>query len=95
MDYYLYILKCNDGSYYTGQTSDLNLRLSVHEQGLINCYTYMRRPIELVFHEAFPNRNSAFEAERQIKKWTRKKKEALINGDWKLLQKLSKKNFNK
>lgn len=95
MDYHVYILKCSDNSYYTGHTGCLELRLSAHNLGIIECYTFNRRPVQLVFHEAFPNRNSAFEAERQIKKWSRKKKEALINGQWKLLQKLSKKKFNK
>jgi predicted GIY-YIG superfamily endonuclease len=88
--FHVYILKCKDGSYYTGHTSDLERRFSEHQQGIDKCYTSTRRPVELVYHEPCNTKNLAFHWERKIKGWTRKKKEALINQDWKLLSQLSK-----
>jgi len=94
-DFYVYILKCNDGSYYTGHTDDIDARISQHIQGLIkNYYTKNRRPIQVVYVETFGSRDEAFNAERQIKNWSRKKKEALITQDWKKLSLLGKKKFN-
>jgi predicted GIY-YIG superfamily endonuclease len=94
--FYVYILKCNDGSYYAGHTDNIEARISQHKQGLIkNCYTITRLPITVVFVQTFANRNEAFHAERKIKGWTRQKKEALIKGDWERVSLLSKKIFNK
>ena len=90
MVFYVYILKCSDGSYYTGHTDDIDARISAHKLGLIKCYTYTRRPIEVVYVSTFGTRDEAFNAERQIKGWTRKKKRALINGEFYLLKYLSK-----
>ena len=87
--YWVYILKCSDGSYYTGSTSNIEKRISEHQQGEVKGYTHNRRPIELVFSENFDDVYNAISAERKIKKWTRVKKEALIDGDFKLLHKLS------
>lgn len=87
--FYVYILKCHNGAYYTGHTDNLDRRLSEHRQGLIDGYTAINLPIELVYHDIFESRDEAFNAERQIKGWSRKKKEALINKDWDLLKKLS------
>ncbi|MEX0849436.1 MAG: GIY-YIG nuclease family protein [Candidatus Dependentiae bacterium] len=93
---FVYILECKDGSYYTGQTWDLKRRLSEHQQGaIIDCYTFTRRPVKLVFYEEFPSKDSALAMEHQIKKWSRKKKEALIKRNWQLLPQLSKKKFKK
>ncbi len=93
---FVYILQCNDGSYYTGQTWDLAKRLSEHQQGaIVNCYTFTRRPVQLVFYDEFPSKDSALQMEHQIKKWSRKKKEALIAKDWSALPRLSKKQFRK
>ena len=90
--YYVYILLCNDDSYYTGITNDLDRRIYEHETGYnINCYTYKRRPIKLVFNEMFSDVNQAIAFEKQVKGWRRAKKEAIINGDWHLLPELSKK----
>lgn len=89
--FYVYILKCSDGSYYTGQTSNIENRLAQHQNGLLDCYTFSRRPVTLVFSEEFLSRSDAFKWERQIKGWTRKKKEALIAKNWNLLSALSKK----
>jgi predicted GIY-YIG superfamily endonuclease len=94
--FYVYILKCSDGSYYTGHTDNIEARISQHKQGLIkNCYTITRLPITVVFFQTFASRNEAFNAERKIKGWTRQKKEALIKGDWERVSLLSKKIFNK
>ena len=90
MDFYVYILRCSDGSYYTGHTDDIDARISMHKLGLITtCYTYMRRPVEVVYVDTFATRDEAFNAERQIKGWSRRKKEALISGDLGLLKYLS------
>jgi len=87
--YWVYILKCSDGSYYTGSTSDIEKRISEHNNGVLKGYTSKRRPVELVFSEYFEDVYNAISAERQIKGWKRAKKEALIKGDFKLLHKLA------
>jgi predicted GIY-YIG superfamily endonuclease len=90
LSFHVYILKCNDGSYYTGHTDDIEKRISEHHLGSIDtCYTKGRLPIEVVFTEAFGTRAEALDMERRIKGWSRKKKEALIKGDWNLLVQLS------
>jgi len=84
-------LKCSDDTYYTGVTNDLEKRLSEHSEGLDKkCYTYRRRPFTLIWNECFMEINEALRAEKQIKGWCRKKKEALVNGDWDVLSELSK-----
>jgi putative endonuclease len=94
---YVYILKCADGSYYTGITHDMDQRLEQHNQGTNeDSYTYVRRPVELVFCEMFNNYRLAIEWEKRLKGWSRKKKEALINGNWDKLKELSKcRNYTK
>lgn len=90
-DFYIYILLCNDGSFYVGHTDDMNARLSGHEQRMYPCaYTARRLPVKLVFVQGMASRDEALRAERQIKKWTRRKKQALIIGDFDLLKELSK-----
>ncbi len=89
--YYVYILKCNDNSFYTGVTNNLERRVKEHSVGENKkSYTYSRRPLELVWHEMFQDINKAIQKEKQIKGWSRKKKEALINSNFKELVKLSK-----
>lgn len=79
--YSVYILRCNDESYYTGVTNDIELRLEEHHHGVDNkCYTYPRHPVQLVFYEEFGDINDAIGREKQIKKWSRAKKEALFRG---------------
>ena len=86
MAFWTYILKCADGSYYTGHTDDLEQRLAQHQSGYFpNCYTRTRRPIELVWASDFPSRIEALQSERTIKNWSRAKKEALIASDWEKL----------
>jgi len=90
MSFWIYILKCADGSYYTGNTNNLEKRLAAHQQGEIPGYTSTRRPVIPVFCEEMDTRQDVFARERQIKGWSRKKKEALMQGDWEQLSKLSK-----
>ena len=92
---YVYILKCADGSYYIGVTSNLEQRLFRHNTAYYpESYTASRRPLELVFYCEFTDINLAIEKEKQIKKWSRAKKEALINGDFEALANLVKKRFS-
>ena len=68
--YYVYMLRCSDGSYYGGHTNDLEHRLAAHERGVIERYTLSRRPVELAFGDRFSRRLEAFHRERQIKGWS-------------------------
>ena len=86
---WVYILKCSDGSFYTGCTTNLGNRLSEHNDGKYPGYTSRRRPIKLVWQFELPNINQAIKLERQIEGWSRKKKEALIKGDFELLHELA------
>ena len=87
---YVYILRCANGSYYTGSTTDLEKRIWQHQNGEGANFTKAHLPIELVYVEEFPRIDEAFCREKQIQGWSRKKKEALINGDFDELQKLAK-----
>ena len=87
--YYVYMLRCSDGSYYVGHTNDPEQRLAAHEMGATEGYTLSRRPVDLVFSDQFSTRLEAFHRERQIKGWSRAKKEALIKADWDGLVELS------
>lgn len=84
--YYVYIIRCSDGTYYTGITNSLRKRFQEHAEGLdVNSYTFFRRPLELVYYERFDYVDQAILREKQLKGWRREKKEALINGEeWKL-----------
>lgn len=91
---WVYILKCSDGSYYTGSAVDLEKRIAEHMVGIFNGYTSKRLPVELVFCCEMPTVFEAFLRERQIKGWTRRKKEALIRGEWDKLVEYSKSKKN-
>jgi len=94
--YYVYILECADSTYYTGITSNLTKRFEEHTTGKHrDSYTYSRRPLNLAFYAEFTNVEIAIETEKQIKKWSRAKKKALINGEYDKLINLAKKKFNK
>ncbi len=94
--YYTYILKCSDQFYYLGVTNDVERRLVEHQEGINStCYTYSRRPLELVYFEKFIDILQAIAREKQLKGWSRKKKEALIEEREFSLKQLSKKNFIK
>lgn len=75
---YTYILRCADGTLYTGWTNDLEKRLAAHIAGTAAKYTRPRRPVTLVYQEAFPTKEEAMRRERQIKRLTRAEKLALI-----------------
>jgi putative endonuclease len=93
--YDVYILECSDKTYYTGFTSNLEKRMIEHKSGEYkNSYTYSKRPVSLVFHCEFTEPAKAIETEKQIKKWSKAKKEALINNELERLPNLSKKKFN-
>lgn len=75
---YTYILKCSDGTFYTGWTNDLEKRLKAHNEGKGAKYTKARRPVTLVYYECFFSKEEAMKREYEIKHLTRKKKEKLI-----------------
>ncbi len=91
MTFWVYILRCADNSYYTGHTDNLEKRIGEHETGAIpSCYTFKRRPLQLVFSQDCATREEALAAEQQIKGWSRKKKEAMMRGDWAEVSRLAK-----
>lgn len=90
MNGWLYILECADRTYYTGSTNDLDLRLLQHQNGEGANYTKKRLPVKLLYSEEYQRIDEAFFREKQIQGWSRKKKEALINGDYTLLSELAK-----
>ncbi len=81
--YFIYILKCSDTTYYTGVTSDIEKRIFEHQNGVHReAYTFTRRPVELVYSESYDKIEDAIQREKQVKDWSRKKKEKLIRGDF-------------
>ena len=87
---HVYMLRCSDGSYYVGSARlGLEQRLAEHNSGIFGGYTSNRRPVELVWHQEFDRITDAIAAERQIKGWSRAKKEALIRGDFAEIQRLA------
>jgi putative endonuclease len=95
-DYYVYMLLCSDGSYYTGVTNDYERRFAEHRDGIVSgCYTFKRRPLKLVYVSHFHNVLEAIAWEKRVKRWRREKKEALIKREWEKLPELSKKDFKK
>ncbi|MEO5603559.1 MAG: GIY-YIG nuclease family protein [Cyclobacteriaceae bacterium] len=87
---YMYILKCADESYYTGSTTNLDLRLAQHQNGKGANHTKKHLPVKLVYFEKYDRIDEAFYREKQVQKWSRKKKEALINGELDKLKELSR-----
>jgi len=88
--FYLYILRCADGSLYVGSAQNLDVRVKAHNDGRGAAYTFKHRPIRLVYSEAFPSEDEALRRERQLKHWSHAKKDALIEGDLPRLKHLSK-----
>ncbi|NQS92069.1 MAG: GIY-YIG nuclease family protein [Chloroflexi bacterium] len=83
MPFYVYILKCSNGTFYTGNTSNLSLRVSQHMSGYNpKSYTHRLRPAKLVWAEEFEFRYDALAIEKQIKGWSHAKKQALIEDDF-------------
>jgi predicted GIY-YIG superfamily endonuclease len=90
MSFWVYILKCADNSYYTGHTDNLENRIDEHQNGQCGGYTASRLPVELAYSQEFPTRIDALAAKQQIKGWGRKKKEAMMRGDWSEVSRLAK-----
>lgn len=92
---WMYILECCDNSYYVGSTKNLKIRLSQHQDGTGSNYTSKRLPVKLVYCEEYDRVDVAFYREKQVQGWSRRKREALINGTPELLPALAKKVFDK
>lgn len=90
MRFWVYMLRCADDSYYTGHTDNLEERIAEHQTGEVTGYTSARLPVSLVFSEEFSSREEALAREQQIKGWGRRKKEALMRGDWASLSRLAR-----
>jgi putative endonuclease len=86
--WFVYIVECKNKALYTGITSNIERRIKEHNLGKGGHYTKIHIPVELLWKEIHPNRSSALQGESQIKRWTRRKKEVLINEDFELLKKL-------
>jgi putative endonuclease len=91
MGAFVYMLLCADGSYYVGSATgdDLTRRVAEHENGVFGGYTSTRRPLTLVWSEHFDRITDAIAVERQIKGWSRAKKQALMTGNWDRLKMLA------
>ena len=90
MSFWIYMLHCNGGRLYVGQTDDLERRIAQHETGAIPGFTRNYLPVKLVWCQEFATRNEAKAAEKRIKGWSRAKKLALIRGDWDMISRLAK-----
>jgi len=93
MGAFVYMLRCADDSFYIGCATgnDLERRVAEHQTGAHpGSYTFMRRPVALVWSEYFDRITDAIAAERKLKGWSRAKKQALISGDWRSIEQLSK-----
>jgi len=90
-EYTVYILRCSDGFLYSGMTRNLSFRLYQHENAVFTeCYTVKRRAVSLVYTAAFTDVHDAISCERRLKRWSRRKKEALIAGEFEDLKWYSK-----
>ncbi|MFN8325589.1 MAG: GIY-YIG nuclease family protein [Flavobacteriaceae bacterium] len=88
--YYVYILRCNDNSLYTGITNYLERRVNEHNDGkLPNAYTFRKRPVHLVWYQDFTEPNQAIYFEKKLKSWSKAKKEALIKVDFDMIETLA------
>jgi predicted GIY-YIG superfamily endonuclease len=90
MPFYVYIFECGDGSFYTGQTDDLEKRLIQHEHGDVPGYVKKHMRFELAWFQEFVTRDEALNREQHVKGWTRRKKQSLIDQDWERLKLYSK-----
>ena len=88
--YYIYIIECVDGLLYTGFTNNITRRFEEHQEARNkNSFTHRRRPLKLIFHQEFNDVEQAIYFEKKIKKWSAKKKKALANANFEMLQILS------
>ena len=78
MPFFCYMIECADGTFYTGWSTDPERRLKTHNAGKGAKYTRMRRPVKLIYEEELPDKSSALKREIEIKKLSRKRKEALV-----------------
>jgi|TARA_Y100000294_G_scaffold56667_1_gene53633 predicted GIY-YIG superfamily endonuclease len=93
---YVYIVRCADARYYVGTTrGSLEKRIAEHNAGIFGGYTKSRRPVSLVYHQGFEIIADAIAAERQLKGWSRAKKEALIDGNFEALRRLARRRKTK
>jgi predicted GIY-YIG superfamily endonuclease len=90
MSFWVYILRCSDGRFYTGHTDNLDRRIAEHQHGGFCDFTSRRKPVAVVWSEWFETRLEALEAEKRIKPWSRAKKGALIRGDWNMVSLFAK-----
>ena len=90
MAFFIYILRCADGSYYVGSTTDVERRVALHRDGRASDHTATRRPVDLVYSEECVTLKTALKREKQIKRWTTEKKAALIAGRLGALRRLAK-----
>jgi len=88
--FFVYMLRCADGSYYVGHTDELERRVALHQAGEVDGYTQRRRPVELVWCQETATREEALAAELRVKGWSRVKKEALIEEDWSRIKELAR-----
>jgi predicted GIY-YIG superfamily endonuclease len=86
--WFVYIVRCSDNSLYIGETEDVAARVLRHNEGRGSSFIAARRPVDLLFAEAHETRDAALVREKQLKRWTRAKKEALIAGDLANLKRL-------
>jgi predicted GIY-YIG superfamily endonuclease len=86
--WFVYILRCADESFYVGETHDVAQRLAAHNKGCASAHTAKRRPVQLAYVEEQASRAASLDRERQLKRWSHAKKEALIAGDSAALKKL-------
>ena len=89
MKYYMYILLCSNGTFYTGSTKNLEKRVATHQSGEGANYTKKHLPVELIYYEIFDRIDYAFNREKQVQNWSRKKKIALMSGRIELLHPLA------
>ena len=89
MAFWVYLLRCGDGSFYAGHTDALDARIAAPLNGKGSDYTARRQPVTFAWAQGFPSRIEALESERRIKGWSRAKKEAMIVGDWERVSRLA------
>ncbi|HEY7559688.1 MAG TPA: GIY-YIG nuclease family protein [Candidatus Binatia bacterium] len=88
--HYVYILRCADDSFYVGSAQDLDSRVKAHNDGRGAAHAFKHRPVQLVYSEAFESETAAVSRERQIKRWSHEKKQALVDGNLERLKSLSR-----
>jgi len=88
--FFVYMLRCADGTFYVGHTDDLAARIAQHHAAVVDGYTATRRPVDLVYSHEVATRDEAKALERQLKGWSSAKKQALIRGDWASVKRLAR-----